>query len=422
MRLLNQSLIFLSVSILIIVSVWSVVFYYSMLSEIYDSLDDGLENHKLLIIQKSESDTSIFSRNAFNESNYSIREIPQHMGIEIEDSYKDTLMYYQNEDDMEPVRLLTTSFQNGDKYYELKVIASMIEEDDHIENLFWAIIWLYLILIITIIFINNVVLQKLWKPFYHLLHQLKSFRIDKNDKMPVIKTSTKEFVELKNASNTLIKHTLETYNNQKQFIENAAHELQTPLAIANNKLELLLEKNDLNDNNAESIAEVLQIVQRLTKLNKSLLLLSKIENKQFFDNQEISLNKLLQQCIDDLEEYIQFKDLEVSLEESDPVSVKIDPTLAQILVANLLKNAVFHNKPEGKVAVKIGKNALSICNTSNSEKLDKQKVFKRFYKSAAEQKHTGLGLAIVQAICNLYGFKLSYHFVDQHCFEINFEN
>ena len=422
MKLLNQSLKYLSVSILIIVSIWSVFFYYNMLDEIYDSIDDGLENYKLLIIQKSETDSTVFNKTAFNESNYAIREISSQEAATIKESYKDTLMYMQNEESLEPVRELVTVFQNGTRFYELRVISSMVEEDDQIENLLWSILWLYLILIVVIIIINNLVLRELWKPFYKVLHQLKTFRVEKGDEFPDIKTRTKEFVELKNAINTLINHTLEAFSNQKQFTENAAHELQTPLAIATNKLELLLEKGDLGDSNAESIAEVLQIIERLTQLNKSLLLLSKIENKQFFENQSLSVNQIVHQCIEDLEEFATFKNVEVSLEELDAIDVEIDTMLANILISNLIKNAIFHNKPDGKVSISIKEKTISICNTSTAGRLDEQKIFKRFYKKDTDQQHTGLGLAIVQAICKLYNYNLSYHFDDQHCFEIQFRN
>ena len=148
------------------------MFYFNMLNEIYDSIDDGLDNYKLLILQKSETDTTVFRKIAFDESNYAIWEIAQPEAIEVSDSYKDTLMYMQNEKDLEPVRILTTAFQHGPRYYKLSVISSMVEEDDQIRNLFWSIIWLYLILMISIILINNIVLQRIWEPFYSLLHQL----------------------------------------------------------------------------------------------------------------------------------------------------------------------------------------------------------------------------------------------------------
>lgn len=420
MKLLNQSLKYLSISILIIVSIWSVIFYFNMLDEIYDSIDDGLDNYKLLIINKTEKDSSVLSKTSFDESNYAIRQISRQDAIQITDTYQDTLMYMPHEDELEPVRMLTTAFERNGRFYRLKVINSMVEEDDLIKDLIWSIFWLYLILVISIVLINNFVLQKLWQPFYRLLHQLKTFRLDKNEKLPELTSHTTEFIELHNAANVLIKHTLETYNNQKQFTENAAHELQTPLAITITKLELLLEKENLENTHAESIAQVLQIIERLARLNKSLLLLSKIENKQFFGNQDISINQTLHQCIFDLEDQISFKNVVIEVAEPASLKVRMDAMLAGVLVSNLLKNAIFHNIPNGRVSIDISDNKLKICNTGTELPLDADKVFERFHKFSTSSSGTGLGLAIVKAICNLYGFSVSYHFDAGHCFEIRF--
>src|SRR5690606_9283637 len=109
-------------------------------------------------------------------------------------------------------------------------------------------------------------------------------RVGNSKNFPEVKTDTAEFTDLQNAVNILLQHNIETYEQQKQFIGNASHELQTPLAIATNKLELLIEKGNLQNEQAESIAEIMSIVERLVRLNKSLLLLTKIENKQFLDN------------------------------------------------------------------------------------------------------------------------------------------
>ncbi|WP_134088733.1 cell wall metabolism sensor histidine kinase WalK [Olivibacter sp. XZL3] len=423
MKLLNKSLKSLSFSILIIVTAWSVVFYINMLDEIHDSIDDGLENYKVLIIQKANTDSTLLKKKDFDESNYAIQEISKTSALARKDRYSDTLMYMQDEDDLEPVRMLTTAFEHQGHFYELKIINSMVEEDDLIEDLFWSVFWLYLILVVSIIIINNFVLRQLWEPFYNFLGQVTKFRLGSSKALPDIVTDVREFNLLKSAVNTLLQHSLETYAHQKEFIENAAHELQTPLAIATNKLELLLEKGDMEPAQAENIGEVLQIIERLVRLNKSLLLLTKIENKQFFDKQRISLNEVIKQSLEDLEEFAAFKNIEIRVYEQAELTVEMDPTLANIVVSNLVRNAIFHNIPEGEVYIDIEMDALTISNTGKKEPLEIDKIFKRFYKSTDKTGGTGLGLAIMKAICNLYGFKVSYRYLDEkHRFEIRSNN
>lgn len=422
MKLLNKSLQYLSISIFLIVTIWSIIFYVNMLDEIHDSIDDGLENYKFLIIQKADDDSTVLKKNYFDESNYAIRKISEPIALAMKDRYVDTLMYMQDEDDLEPVRILTTAFENHGHFYELKIINSMVEEDDLIEDLFWSVFWLYFILVASIIIINNIVLRKLWKPFYNFLSQVTSFRLGRSKELPDITTDVKEFNSLKNAVNTLLQHSLETYEQQKQFIENASHELQTPLAVATNKLELLLEKGSIEASEAESLAQILAIIERLVRLNKSLLLLTKIENKQFFDRQSISINRIVQQTVQDLEEFAEFKGVKIVVNEISDLNVQMDVALANIIVANLTKNAIFHNVPNGVVTIDISANAIEISNTGNAEALDAEKIFSRFYKSMdKESMGTGLGLAIVKAICGMYDFDVAYRFEnDKHCFNVRF--
>lgn len=422
MKLLNKSLQYLSISIFLIVTIWSIIFYVNMLDEIHDSIDDGLENYKLLIIQKADDDATVLKKNYFDESNYAIRKISEPIALAMKDRYVDTLMYMQDEDDLEPVRILTTAFENHGHFYELKIINSMVEEDDLIEDLFWSVFWLYFILVASIIIINNIVLRKLWKPFYNFLSQVTSFRLGRSKELPDITTDVKEFNSLKNAVNTLLQHSLETYEQQKQFIENASHELQTPLAVATSKLELLLEKGSIEASEAESLAQILAIIERLVRLNKSLLLLTKIENKQFFDRQSISINRIVQQTVQDLEEFAEFKGVKIVVNEISDLNVQMDVALANIIVANLTKNAIFHNVPNGVVTIDISANAIEISNTGKAEVLDAEKIFSRFYKSLdKESTGTGLGLAIVKAICGIYGFDVTYRFENnKHCFNVRF--
>lgn len=425
MKLLNQSIKYLSISILFIISLWAVIFYFNMLDEIKESVDEGLENYKRQIIFKAQKDTLILNKHNFDESFYSINEISKEHALSIKDYFVDTLMYMQDSDDdeleLEPARMLITAFEKNDHFYELHIINSMVEEDDLINELLMDVVWLYIVLLASIIFINNFVLQRLWKPFYNFLNQLKNYRLGVSNNLPEVETKTKEFIDLQSAINTLLKHNIKTYEQQKQFIGNASHELQTPLAIATNKLELLIEKGDLKNTQAESIAEVMNIIERLVKLNKSLLLLTKIENKQFLDNQIVSINNVIKQTINDLEEIAEFKNVKISVEEISELPIKMDVSLANIIISNLIKNAIFHTNSNGVVLVYITQNIVKISNTGENESLNVNDIFTRFYKSTTHTTGTGLGLAIVKAICALYGFSISYHFEkNNHCFELNF--
>jgi len=414
MNLLNHTLKYLAFALFGIISVWAVIFYVNMLDEVYDSLDDGLDNFKLLIIEKAQKDSITFTRTEFAEGNYEIREISKTSALKIKDVHKDTLMYMQFEEDLEPVRLLTTAFAHNERFYELKVISSMVEEDDLIEDLFYSLIWLYVAMIVSILVVNNFLLKKVWKPFYNLLDRLKNFRLGKDRSIEPVKTNVKEFRVLNDSVTALINHTLETYNSQKQFIENASHELQTPIAISINRLELLAEKNEMTEANLETIGQVIQTLERLTRLNKSLLLLSKIENRQFEEKEEISINKIFHDLKHEFSDFAEYKDIAISIHEKGPLNAFMQKDLATILISNLMKNAIVHNHTSGTLHIEINSDYFKISNSGSATALDKNKIFKRFHKDSEDRNNTGLGLAIVKAIVDMYGLSIDYSFDGRH--------
>ena len=425
MKLLNRSLLHLMSWLLLIVSLWSVVFYFNMLDEIKDSVDEELENYKRQIVSRAEKDSTILQQKTFDEGFFSVNPISKKEALNFKDTYEDTEIYAQDADDeapeLEPVRVLTTVFEQNGNFYELKIFNNMVEEDDLVKELLWDVAGLYVLLIFSILVINNLVLQKLWKPFYELLHELKNYRLGAGKTFPKAETKTKEFADLQEAVTTLLNYSEKTYEQQKEFIGNASHELQTPLAIAISKLELLMERENFSENQAEKIAEILEIIERLVRLNKSLLLLTKIENKQFFDNKEISLNEIVAKNINDLEDIADFKEVKISSQENAQLSVNADLALMNIIVSNLLRNAIFHNIKNGKVEVEISEHYLTVKNTGNLQSLAQEKIFTRFQKNKENQSGTGLGLAIVKAIAELYGFSVSYEFKEEmHEFKVKF--
>lgn len=426
MKLLNQSIKYATLPMLLIVGIWAFMFYFSIYREIKGSVDEGLDNYKRQIVHQVSSDTTLLRKKNFEKGFYAIRKIDADVAFKYKDRYKDTLMLMQDADDpvpeMEPARLLTTAFELNEDYYELKIINSMIEADDLIKQLFINVLWLLLLLFLTLALINNFSTKRLWQPFYNLLAKLKIYQFGNTERSIDIDTNTTEFKDLQQAVNTLLKQNYAVFEQQKQFIGNASHELQTPLAITVNKLELLAEDGHLSDSQAQSIEEIILTINRLIRMNKSLLLLSKIENYQFEEQSEVSINKLIKSELEELDDISSFRDISISLEEKAEIKLTMNAALAQIVVSNLIRNALFHNVQGGIVHIQIDTNQLEICNTGRDQSLDQETIFLRFHKHTDRKDSSGLGLAIVKAICDLNGHTINYSFVETlHCFQLTFK-
>ncbi len=419
MKVLNYTTSYLAVFLLVLITVWAGIFYYAMLDEIYDSIDDGLDNQKGLILQKVKTDSSILYKAGFDEGDYSITGIEPAVAMQYYDVYLDTMMYMQNEQDFEPVRMLRTVFSHNNRYYQMQVITSMVEEDDLVSELLYAIIWLYTGLIATILLLNNFLLKRIWQPFYHLLKQLKNFRLEKPS-IETRKTRIDEFRLLNDAVGKMIQSNVDSYNSQKHFIENASHELQTPLAISINKLEALAAGGKFTEAESQLLASALDNLERLTRLNKSLLLLSRIENKQFLSSVPVNVNALVKRIVDDFSDQLSFKEITLTIKEEDQCDILMNEDLSVVFFTNLVKNALVHNHTGGNIEIIIGREEFVISNTGQDGALDESKIFTRFNKERQSSTSTGLGLSIVKAIAGLFRFTLSYQYNHRHIMRVRF--
>lgn len=419
MKLLNLSTSYFAFLLFVLITLWAVIFYYQMLDEIYDSLDDGLENQKILVIQQTSGNNELLEKSSFDEGYYTIKKVQYDQYKNYTESYRDTLMYMQNEEDFEPVRLLESVFEMDGSYYKIKVITSMVEEDDLIEDLLISLLFLYAGLIISILVLNNLVLKRIWNPFYVLLSQLKNFKIQDNKKPNFQPSRVEEFNLLNSRIDKFISKAQESYKSQKEFIENASHEMQTPLAIALNNLEQLLETEGLNQEQMELIGRTMTKLESLTRYNKSLLLLSKIQNDQFPEQEKIGINTILRNLIQDFDDIASSKNVQISFVEQSSAEIQMNPELAQILFTNLLKNAIIHSPDGGVVEVEVTSTSVSLSNSGETP-LDENSIFTRFYKSGSSISSNGIGLAIAKAIAESYNLQLQYEFSDRHIFHISF--
>ena len=323
------------------------------------------------------------------------------------------------EHETEPGRSLITSVKVNGKRYEVTIIKSRVEAEDLVRIILLITIAVTVILLAALILINRFVLNRLWKPFYTILNQMKTYELAKMDDITQQQTNIDEFKELNDSANAMAARVRQDYKELKSFADNASHEMMTPLAIINSKLDSLLQTDSFTPEQGAILEDVYHGVGRLFRLNQSLLLLAKIENNLIPDVQDIDMQELLTNKIRQFQELFEKDGLSL-VQELRPSQVRMSRYLADILLNNLFSNAIRHNHNGGTIAVLLYPNSLQLINTGKDIELD-DKLFERFAKSTASE-GMGLGLAITKQICALYGFVISYQRKDQkHCFTVVFD-
>lgn len=414
MKLFYRVLIHLLSGILVVLSGWAVCFYFAIVDEINDEVDDSLEDYSELIIIRSLAGKELPSLDSGSNNQYFLREVSEaYVQTRERIRYQDTMVYIVEKKETEPARILTTIFRNdAGQYYELSVSTPTIEKQDLRESIFYLLIGLFVILLVTILIINLWVFYHSMKPFYILLQWLGDYRLGQTHKPLYNPTHTSEFQKLNDAVIHFAKHSEEVFQQQKQFIGNASHEIQTPLAVCRNRLEMLMEDETLTEQQLGEIIKTYETLEYVSKLNKSLLLLSKIDNHQYSETSQVCLNDVLHGLIPDFEEVYAFKEVSLSLEENARMFVDMNEVLATVLMTNLLKNAFVHNVEDGSIRITINKESICFSNTGTLVALDGKRIFERFYQGNKKEGSTGLGLAIANAVCRQFKLELKYVFKD----------
>jgi len=420
MKLINHTLLFLTVILFTTVGLWAILFNSQLLKQVKSTIDEGLQNYKIVIIDKLKDDSLIVQQNAFLDNNYIVKSVSEDYALQVKDTYKDTLIFSDLKNISYQVRLLTTAFVAADgNYYEMKIISNELNKGKLVSKIVLSLLWLFLFLFVSTILVNNFVLKKTWNPFYLVLKYLNDFRLDKSTYRELSKTSIKEFSMLNESIQNLLKTNVDIFNSQKQFIENASHEMQTPLAIGINKLELLAGDDNLSSEQTERIGDIIEAFQQLSGLNKSLLLLSKIENKQFISEEEVSFDEIFSKIIQDFSDFTEFQKIEITYLKEEDWAIRMNKNLAEMLVLNLVKNAIVHNRVGGELIIRLAATSFTIENTSDKPMIPAGNLFKRFNKNSKSKGSTGLGLAIVKAIADLTGLSISYSYNNRHIFKVS---
>lgn len=421
MKLLSYTYRKLALLLFLLMAVWGVLFYYAIIDEVVDETDDTLENYGEILMESALHDPSILETEGSLMSFYKFTPISEEEGRHYRQVFYDATVYIELEDEDEPVRVMCTAFRMPDgQYYELKLMISIFERDDMVEAMLWYLGALFLLFLICTSIGIQLVLKGVFRPLHRLLDWLHCIQPGKE--VPPLDNPTKirEFRQLSDAALDMGNRSYKAYEEQKQFIENASHELQTPLAIVRGKVELLAESEGMTEQQMEQLDEIYATLGRAVKLNKSLLLLSRIENGQYTEMEDVSVDEILDELLPDLMDIYEHKQVRlIRKREEQPFIIRCNHSLAQILVSNLVKNSLLHNREEGELQVLTTPTSLVIKNTGDVP-LDGEKLFRRFYHGMDGKKDsTGLGLAIARSIALSSSLKLTYEWQDgMHTFRL----
>ncbi|QIP15189.1 HAMP domain-containing histidine kinase [Spirosoma aureum] len=320
-----------------------------------------------------------------------------------------------------PVRQFQTTIVADGQHYLVRVRLPYYEFNELARDLsIWIIIG-FLVLMALSVLVGLALSSRLWRPFYVTIDQLSQFRLDQPASLSFPQAHVREFDLLSRSLGELTRKVRQQFSLQKQFTENASHELQTPLAVASAELDFLLQSQHLTENDHTHLQRATDALSRLSQLNRSLLLLTQVDNDQFAADELADLSEVIQQYLLDFEPFFTHKHLAVTVAIQPEVQLRMNRQLMGVLLTNLLKNTARHCPVGGRVALSLTNDQLSICNTGEPLPFAESQLFNRFVKDPARPDSIGLGLALVRQICDRYGFPLTYAY-DQanktHSFQI----
>ena len=400
----NRVNIPITIAILLICSIgYYFILSYALLNGIVKDLEIEQQEIIQFIKEKDALPESSNSKNqkiAFNPTTLS------HFETKI---YRENI-YNKAEDEEEPFRSIDFLVKQNGKNYIATVKKSEQETEDIVQLISIITLSVIAVLLLILFLANRFVLNKLWRPFNDTLEQMKQFNLSSKNKIKLQITDVDEFKELNETASSMIKKISDDYESLKRFTENASHEIQTPLAIIKNKIELLVQMENLDESQINLIQGVHEAASRISRLNQSLLLLAKIENHQFKITEKINFSAILFYLVTNFEELASAKNIDIEKHIAENVFLEMNESLAEILISNLLLNAIKHNYEAGKMTVFLDRNGLRVVNTGSDPQGDPSLLFQRFVKNSSAPDSLGLGLSIVKTICDACHFTLSYLF------------
>ena len=392
-------------------------YYFILQFVLLGQLDESLE------IEEREIDNYVtVNKSLPDPENYTnLKIVFEQTGLPVERKIQSMNIRDEEEGEYISTRMLIFPIHVSGKYYKVSVSGSQQETEDLIQMIVTITLAMVILLLLILFIINRFILNKLWHPFNNTLGELKKFNISSKASVKLDKSSINEFNELNDAVASMSNKVLKDYEALKSFTENASHEIQTPLAVVHSKLELLMQSDNFTELQMKDIETINSEVSRLSKLNHSLLLLTKIDNLQFQETGTTAIGKIILKHLDNYEELITAKQITLTKNIDTAFEVLMNETMAEVLISNLITNAIKHNMEHGSINISLHKKQLTIENTGTSLQCKPEELFERFKKDEPQSESLGLGLSIVKKIGEQYNLKVMYSCINRlHNFTVQF--
>jgi signal transduction histidine kinase len=325
----------------------------------------------------------------------------------------------KDDNDIITQRELLFQVKVRDKLYEVTICISLLEGQKMGEYIIGVVLIFLIVSIVFLFLLNRYISAFIWSPFYDTLFNIKTWNIKKNANLEFKPTDIDEFHLLNDTVKDLTQQIQLDYYNLKEFTENVSHEAQTPLSIISTKLELLLQQSNYSEKQHEHLLQAYRATQRMYKLNEALILLTRIENKQFVDKCLIDLTLAIEEKLDVLSDFIEAKNIIIQKEYNKIIQKEVNPVLLTILLNNLFINAIKYNyEDKGTIRIMVDENSLTIENSSPLGKIDKQFMFERFKKNSTSGS-LGVGLSLIKKVIDFFNWQITYSYKDNlHKFKI----
>jgi len=395
----------------------SIAFYFVLQYVLVRQLDETLRGEQQEIVEFVKSHNQLPD---IQNTRHQWITIAPAIDMQRRSRAKSILVYNKREDEQEWIRQLNFTVNTSTGIYSITVNKSETETEELLKGIILVTIGMIGFILLFNYLINRKLVTRLWQPFYNTIASIKEYHISSQQPLQLAKEPIDEINLLNDSLNQMTQRIHSDFHALRSFTENASHEMQTPLAVIRSKVDTLLQETEGRKETIQQLLSIEDATHRLSKLHQSLLLLTRLENRQFLFDEPIDLKYIIETKSEERKELLQAKNLSLQL-NCVSVTLNFHPHLAEMLITNLMNNAIRYTPEGGSILIQLTTRQLTISNTATGDALDTTRLFERFYKTDPASEGTGLGLAIIKQICNAAGFTIAYQLTEgKHQFTIQF--